>query len=76
MPLSDSAIRAAKRGNKDRKLTDKKGLYRLVSTSGAKLWRLKYCFAGKEKKLALGAYQEISLTEVRLKPITHWNRPL
>jgi hypothetical protein len=63
MPLTDSVIRAAKAGDKDRKLTDEKGLYLLVSTSGSKLWRLKYRFAGKEKKLALGAYPEISLKE-------------
>jgi hypothetical protein len=39
----------------------------LVSSSGSKLWRLKYRFAGKEKKLALGGYPEISLKEARLK---------
>jgi integrase len=67
MPLTDSVIRAAKPGDKDRKLTDEKGLYLLVSSSGSKLWRLKYRFAGKEKKLALGGYPEISLKEARLK---------
>jgi hypothetical protein len=67
MPLTDSVIRAAKAGDKDRKLTDEKGLYLLVSTSGSKLWRLKYRFAGKEKKLAFGAYPEISLKDARLK---------
>jgi hypothetical protein len=37
----------------------------LVSPTGAKLWRLKYRFAGKEKTLALGAYDEVTLAEAR-----------
>lgn len=67
MPLSDSAIRAAKPGPKDRKLTDEKGLYLLVRPTGSKLWRLKYRYGGQEKKLVLGSYPEISLKEARLK---------
>src|SRR5690606_39431296 len=34
---------------------------------GSKLWRFKYRFDGKEKRLALGAYPEVSLKEVREK---------
>lgn len=56
MPLSDSAICAAKPGEKDRKLTDEKGLHLLVTPTGSKLWRLKYRYGGMEKKLALGSY--------------------
>lgn len=67
MSLSDSTMRAAKPGEKDRKLTDEKGLYLLVRPTGAKLWRLKYRFGGQEKKLVLGSYPEISLKEARLK---------
>ncbi len=67
MPLTDSAIRAAKPGEKDRKLTDEKGLHLLVTPTGSKLWRLKYRYGGKEKKLALGSYPEISLEEARYK---------
>lgn len=67
MPLTDSAIRAAKPGEKDRKLTDEKGLHLLVTPTGSKLWRLKYRYGGKEKKLALGSYPEISLKEARSK---------
>lgn len=48
MPLSDSAIRAAKPGPKDRKLTDEKGLYLLVRPTGSKLWRFKYRYGGQE----------------------------
>lgn len=66
MSLSDSAIRAAKPGDKDRKLTDEKGLYLLGRPTGSKLWRLKYRYGGQEKKLVLGSYPEIRLKEARL----------
>jgi len=56
MPLSDVRIRNAKPSSKPYKLADGGGLYVLVKPDGAKYWRLKYRFAGKEKLLALGVY--------------------
>lgn len=44
---------------------DEKGLYLEVFPNGSKLWRLKYRIAGKEKRLALGAWPEISLAKAR-----------
>jgi hypothetical protein len=52
--LSDARIRAAKPKDKAYKLFDSQGLYLKVSTSGARLWRLKYSLHGREKLLALG----------------------
>lgn len=65
MPLSDVAIRSAKPGPKPIKLSDEKGLFLLVQPSGGKLWRLKYRFGGKEKKLSLGRYPDVGLKEAR-----------
>jgi hypothetical protein len=65
MALSDTAIRNAKPAAKPYRLFDGGGLYLEVSPSGGKLWRLKYRFDGKEKRLALGKYPEISLKDVR-----------
>jgi integrase len=65
VPLSDIAVRRAKPRERPYKLTDERGMYLLVSPTGAKLWRLKYRFAGKEKTLALGAYDEVTLAEAR-----------
>lgn len=65
MALTDTTIRLAKAGPSDRKLADEKGLYLLVTTTGSKLWRLKYRMDGKEKKLALGAYPTVGLKEAR-----------
>ncbi|WP_415519642.1 MAG: tyrosine-type recombinase/integrase [Desulfovibrio aminophilus] len=63
--LTDTAIRNAKPGQKQRKLSDEKGLFLLVAPSGGKWWRFKYRFAGKEKLLSLGTYPEVSLAQAR-----------
>jgi integrase len=65
MALTDNAIRAAKHGVKPIKLADEKGLFLLLQPSGGKLWRLKYRFSGKEKKLGLGRYPDVTLKEAR-----------
>ena len=65
MALTDTAIRLAKPGATERKLSDEKGLYLLLTPSGSKLWRLKYRLDGKEKKLALGSYPEVGLKDAR-----------
>lgn len=65
MPLTETAIKAAKGESKPRKLADERGLYLLVNPNGSKLWRLKYRLAGKEKLLALGAYPDVSLRQAR-----------
>jgi sugar-specific transcriptional regulator TrmB len=67
MPLTHAAIRMAKAAEKPRRLYDGGGLYVEVSPAGSKLWRLKYRYAGKEKRLSLGAYPEIGLREARRK---------
>ena len=65
MPLTDTAIKKAKPGPKPIKLSDQRGLYLLVTEKGSKLWRWKYRIGGKEKVMALGAYQDVSLAEAR-----------
>lgn len=65
MTLTDTAIRQTKPRDKAFKLTDGQGLFLLVQPTGARLWRLKYRFDGKEKLLALGAYPAVSLAVAR-----------
>ncbi len=65
MSLTDTAIRNAKPGDKTRKLFDGGGLYLEVAPSGGKWWRLKYRYAGKEKRLSLGVYPDVSLKDAR-----------
>lgn len=61
--LTDVAIRNAKPGPKSYRLFDGGGMYLEVTTAGGKLWRLKYRYGGKEKRLALGAYPEVPLSQ-------------
>ena len=66
MKLTASQIKSAKATNKPIKLADGRGLYVHVKPNGAKYWRLKYRFAGKEKLLALGVFPAVSLAQARL----------
>lgn len=65
MPLTDSAIKAAKAKEKPYKLSDAHGLHLVINPTGAKLWRLKYRVAGKEKLLSFGAYPVVGLQQAR-----------
>ena len=65
MALTDVAIKNAKRRDKPYKMGDTLGLFLLVQPTGGKLWRLKYRVDGKEKKLGLGTYPEVSLSDAR-----------
>ena len=67
MPLNARQVETAKPKDKEYKLTDERGLYLLVKPNGSKYWRLKYRITGKEKKLAIGVYPDISLADARLK---------
>jgi integrase len=55
----------AKPKEKPYKLADGQGLYLEVMPNGSKLWRLKYSYAGKEKRLAFGAYPTVPLQLAR-----------
>jgi integrase len=65
MALTDTALRNAKSRATPYKLGDAHGLYALVQPTGSILWRLKFRIAGREKKLAVGVYPDISLAEAR-----------
>ncbi|WP_414444378.1 tyrosine-type recombinase/integrase [Burkholderia sp. 22PA0106] len=67
MPLTDIAIRKAAPREKSYRLADSGGMYLEISPAGGKYWRLKYRFAQKEKRLALGVYPDVSLAAAREK---------
>ena len=66
MKLNDKACRNAKPKDKPYKMADGGGLYLYVQTDGARYWRLKYRFLGKEKVLALGVYPIVGLADARI----------
>jgi len=67
MPLTEVAIKSLKPQDKEIKVSDAGGLYLLIHPNGGKYWRLKYRYAGKEKKLSIGTYPMVSLREARDK---------
>lgn len=67
MKLTATAVKEAKPKSKAYKLSDGGGLYLAVQANGAKYWRYKFRFTGKEKLLALGVYPKVSLKDARAK---------
>ncbi|OGR39586.1 MAG: integrase [Desulfovibrionales bacterium GWA2_65_9] len=66
MPLTDIAVRNIKPDNsKTLRIKDDRGLYLEVSPAGGKWWRLRYWIAGKENRLSLGVYPDVSLKDAR-----------
>lgn len=65
MALTDSGIKQAKPREKAYRLSDAQGLYVEITPAGSKCWRLKYRFAGKEKRLSMGLYPKVSLKQAR-----------
>lgn len=59
--LTLPAVKNAKPG----KHADGNGLTLLVAPTGAKLWRFRYRYGGKEGMLALGQFPEVSIAEAR-----------
>ncbi|MFM2347807.1 MAG: hypothetical protein RL654_2560 [Pseudomonadota bacterium] len=65
--LTDLAIRKAAPGDRPRKVADGGGLYLEIRPTGAKWWRLKYRHGGKEKRISLGVYPDVSLAMARAR---------
>lgn len=63
--LTDMRCQKAKPQAKPYRLTDSEGMYLLVTPAGGKTWCWKYRFGGKEKKMTLGKYPEVSLADAR-----------
>jgi integrase len=65
--LTDLECRKAKPSERPYKLSDGGGLYLEITPKGQRYWRLKYRLHGKEKRLALGVFPQISLLDARAK---------
>ncbi len=63
--LTDSKIRNARAGAKDRFLSDGLGLYVRTCANGTKAFIYRYTYAGRRRWLALGSYPEMGLAEAR-----------
>ena len=67
MKLSYTACENAKPGDKAYKMSDGRGMFMEVRPNGAKYWRMRYRYNGKQKLLALGVYPDVSLKLAREK---------
>lgn len=63
--LTERACSTAQPGSKEVRLFDGGGLYLAVRPTGSKSWKLKYRFAGRERKLTIGNYPLVSLRSAR-----------
>jgi integrase len=63
--LTALKVKNARPAAKIRRLFDGAGLYLEISPKGGKWWRYKYRYAGKEKRISLGTYPDVTLKEAR-----------
>jgi len=66
-PLTAKQVENAKMKSKQYTMFDGGGMYLEVTSKGAKRWRLKYRFDGKDKRVSLGLYPAVSLVDARIK---------
>lgn len=65
--LTHMLIKATQPREKPFRLTDGDGLHLLIKPNGARLWRFRYFFEGREKLLSFGSYPLVSLQQARFK---------
>lgn len=65
--LTELQVKAAKPKEKRYMLRDDRGLYLEIMPGGNRYWRMRYWADGKERKLTLGEYPEVSLRVAREK---------
>jgi len=58
-------MRSLKPRDKIYRKFDERGLYLEVTPNGGRYWRIKYRVDGREKRLAIGVYPEVTLREAR-----------
>ena len=64
--LSDVKIKSLKPKEKVYRILDSDRLYIEIRPTGAKVWRFKFVFNGKESSMSLGEYPSITLAEARI----------
>ncbi|MBU6404682.1 MAG: integrase arm-type DNA-binding domain-containing protein [Proteobacteria bacterium] len=63
--LTDTKLKALRPRGKLYRVTDDNGLCIEVHPTGARYWRQRYSFGGKDKMLSLGVYPDVSLVQAR-----------
>ncbi len=67
MALSDTTVRLARATGTDYTLGDADGLALFVTAQGSKSWHFRFYWGGKQPRISLGIYPEISLRDARIR---------
>ena len=67
MALSDTTVRLARATGTDYTLGDADGLALFVTAQGSKSWHFRFYWGGKQPRISLGIYREISLRDTRTR---------
>lgn len=67
MSLTDTALRALKPSERVYTVADGRGLYVEIFPTGGVIWRYRYRLNGKQEKLTLGKYPDLTLKNARVK---------
>ena len=67
MALSDTTVRLARATGTDYTLGDADGLALFVTAQGSKSWHFRFWWGGKQPRISLGIYPEISLRDARTR---------
>lgn len=65
--LNNNQIKSLTPKEKNYVIADDRGLFLEVTASGNKCWRFRYTYKGKQNRMSLGIYPEISLSDARKK---------
>lgn len=65
MPLTDTAVRNARSYGKNYSLKGMEGLSLCVGITGGKHWHFRFYWLGRQVRISLGSYPEISLKAAR-----------
>ena len=69
MALSDMTVRQARITGNDYTLGDTDGLALIVTAHGGKIWRFRYCWLGKQRRMSLGSFRK-SASETPVRNVT------
>ena len=67
MTLTDVKCKNASAKNKTYKLYDSNGLYLEIAADGKKFWRYRFKISGRESRVSVGRYPDVSLKDARKK---------
>jgi hypothetical protein len=66
--LTNLVIEKTKVETVEKRLSDGRGMWLEIHPTGGRRWRFKYHFNGRDRRLSLGIYPDVSLAQVTKGP--------